>query len=184
MSATRLRRFCPRAVFVARQNTSKEAIPLKTYAQYFPSVSITFRCRFFPPAPPPPPTTNSSGTVAHQRTARFKVRRACFRRHRVRFLWRRTHPGLLTDIKPGGYFNFLRPPPPPSPSLTLATRSRPFPRVYPIPSCSRRTYTCFIVLEIRLTRYSGTLHSSTPPATTDRLSGPARYATYDWTRAV
>lgn len=85
---------------------SKEAIPLKTYIS-LRRVSITFRCRFFRHLPhrhlpPPPPTTHNAPRVLSEHNLKSAGR---FLRHCVRFLWR--HKTLI-DIKPRGYFNFLR----------------------------------------------------------------------------
>jgi len=87
--------------YVKRSNTTKNL--------HFPSVSITFRCWFFRHLSPSPrllwaPRTAFSPEHNLKSAGRF-------RRHCVRFLWR--HKTLI-DIKPRGYFNFLRLHPPPA----------------------------------------------------------------------
>lgn len=106
---------------------SKEAIPLKTYI--FPPYQLLFGAGFFATYPTVLPYPAQDDVLSEHNLK--SAGRFC--RHCVRFLWR--HKTLI-DIKPRGYFNFLRLHPPESPS-------HPFPNSPLLPS------TRFI----RLTRY-------------------------------
>jgi len=92
--------------YVKRSNTTKNL--------HFPFVSITFRSWFFRHLPPPSLLLVPRTAFSLEHNLKSAGR---FRRHCVRFLWR--HKTLI-DIKPRGYFNFLRlHPPPPARSFSI-----------------------------------------------------------------
>lgn len=133
---------------------SKEAIPLKTYI--FPPYQLLFGAGFFATYPAILPY-HAQDDVLPEHNLKSAGR---FRRHCVRFLWR--HETLI-DIKPRGYFNFLRlHPPPPS------RHPRPLSRSPLLPS------TRFI----RLTRYVYT-PSPSPFAKDTQLSAAPPYLAHN-----
>lgn len=94
---------------------SKEAIPLKTYI--FPPYQLLFGAGFFATYPTVLPYP-AQDDVLSEHNLKSAGR---FHRHCVRFLWR--HKTLI-DIKPRGYFNFLRLHPPGSPSHPFSCSPR------------------------------------------------------------